>query len=116
MFTTPIDRTHAIDIAIASLENRFFKALCEPARVAVLKRVMLLGRADVTEIAAELPQERSVISRHLQVLSDARIVRAHKSGRQMFYEVDGLSIIQQLENMLSHAKGIVVHCCPENKL
>ena len=78
----------------------------------MLKRVMQLGRADVTEIAAELPQERSVVSRHLQVLLEAGIVRASKVGRQMFYEVDGLAIIQRLENILLHTKSIAPFCCP----
>ena len=110
--TTFTTRTQAIEAAIESLDGAFFKALCEPPRVAVLKRVMLLGRADVTEIAAELPQERSVISRHLQVLLDAGIVRASKVGRQMFYEVDGPAIIQRLENILLHTKSITPLCCP----
>lgn len=77
--TTPDNlRTHAIDAAIEALDEAFFKALCEPSRVAVFKRVLLLGRADVGEIAKELPQERSVISRHLQVLHDAQIVKADR--------------------------------------
>ncbi|WP_324622819.1 hypothetical protein [Delftia lacustris] len=66
MTTSPLNRTHAIDAAIGSLESSFFKALCEPARIAVLKRVMQLGSADVTEIAAELPQERSVVLAPIQ--------------------------------------------------
>lgn len=110
--TTLLTRTQAIEAAIDSLDGAFFKALCEPPRVAVLKRVMQLGRADVTEIAAELPQERSVVSRHLQVLLEAGIVRAAKVGRQMFYEVDGPAIIQRLEHMLLHTKTIAPLCCP----
>ena len=57
----------------------------------------MLGRADVGEIAKELPQERSVISRHLQVLHDAQIVKATKVGRQVFYEVNGGAIVERLE-------------------
>ena len=110
--TTSPTRTQAIEAAIESLDGAFFKALCEPPRVAVLKRVMQLGRADVTEIAAELPQERSVVSRHLQVLLEAGIVRNSKVGRQMFYEVDGLAIIQRLENILLHTKSIAPFCSP----
>mgnify|MGYP003149500748 CR=1 FL=1 len=79
--TTSPTRTQAIEAAIESLDGAFFKALCEPPRVAVLKRVMQLGRADVTEIAAELPQERSVVSRHLQVLLEAGIVPRRLDGR-----------------------------------
>ena len=105
-------RTQAIEAAIDSLDSAFFKALCEPPRVAVLKRVMQLGRADVTEIAAELPQERSVVSRHLQVLLEAGIVRSAKLGRQVFYEVDGPAIIKRLEDILQHTKAIAPFCCP----
>jgi len=105
-------RTQAIEAAIDSLDSAFFKALCEPPRVAVLKRVMQLGRADVTEIAAELPQERSVVSRHLQVLLEVGIVRSAKSGRQVFYEVDGPAIITKLEDILQHTKAIAPFCCP----
>ncbi|AXJ07521.1 transcriptional regulator [Pseudomonas fluorescens] len=113
--TTSLTRTQAIEAAIESLDGAFFKALCEPPRIAVLKRVLLLGRADVTEIAAELPQERSVVSRHLQVLLDAGIVRAAKEGRHMFYEVDGPAIIKRLEAILLHTKSIVPLCCPGEK-
>ncbi|MFN3580917.1 MAG: ArsR/SmtB family transcription factor [Pseudomonas sp.] len=110
--TTPTTRNQAIEAAIESLDGAFFKALCEPPRVAVLKRVMQLGRADVTEIAAQLPQERSVVSRHLQVLLDAGIVRANKVGRQVFYEVDGPAIVQRLEDILHHTKSLAPLCCP----
>ncbi len=111
--TTPDNlRTHAIDAAIEALDEAFFKALCEPSRVAVFKRVLLLGRADVGEIAKELPQERSVISRHLQVLHDAQIVKATKVGRQVFYEVNGGAIVERLEGLLQRTKGLVSLCCP----
>nr|WP_288497663.1 metalloregulator ArsR/SmtB family transcription factor [uncultured Pseudomonas sp.] len=112
MKTAATSRTQAIEAAVASLDSAFFKALCEPSRIAVLKRVMLLGRADVSEISAGLPQERSVVSRHLQILLEADIVRAAKSGRQVFYEVNGSAIITRLESILDHIKKIAPHCCP----
>ena len=112
MTTTENLRAQAIDTAIQSLDEAFFKALCEPSRVAVFKRVLLLGRADVGEIAKELPQERSVISRHLQVLHDAQIVKATKVGRQVFYEVNGGAIVERLEGLLQRTKGLVSLCCP----
>lgn len=105
-------RSRAIDAAIDSLDGAFFKALCEPSRVAVLKRVMQLGRADIAEIAEGLPQERSVVSRHLQVLSEAGIVRAAKVSRQMFYEVDGAAVVTRLEDILQHMKSLAPFCCP----
>jgi DNA-binding transcriptional ArsR family regulator len=107
-----LNRTRAIDAAIESLDGAFFKALCEPSRVAVLKRVMQLGRADIGEIAEGLPQERSVVSRHLQVLLEAGIVRGTKVSRQMFYEVDGPAVVTRLEAILQHMKSLAPFCCP----
>ena len=107
-----LNRTRAIDAAIESLDGASFKALCEPSRVAVLKRVMQLGRADIGEIAEALPQERSVVSRHLQVLLEAGIVRGNKVSRQMFYEVDGPAVVTRLEAILQHMKSLAPFCCP----
>lgn len=112
MNTKTLNRNNAIDAAIESLDGAFFKALCEPSRVAVLKRVMQLGRADIAEIADGLPQERSVVSRHLQVLLEAGIVRGTKVSRQMFYEVDGPAVVNRLEAILLNMKSLAPFCCP----
>jgi DNA-binding transcriptional ArsR family regulator len=105
-------KQQAVEAAIATFDSNFFKALCEPSRIGVLKRVMLLGRADISAIAAELPQERSVVSRHLQTLLDAGILRTAREGRQVFYEVDGPAIVQRLEAILLQCRHIASHCCP----
>jgi DNA-binding transcriptional ArsR family regulator len=105
-------KQQAVEAAIATFDSSFFKALCEPSRIGVLKRVMLLGRADISEIAADLPQERSVVSRHLQTLLDAGILRTAKEGRQVFYEVDGPAIVDRLETILRQCKVIAPYCCP----
>ena len=112
MNDSPISRQQAIEAAIATFDSTFFKALCEPSRIGVLKRVMQLGRADISAIAAELPQERSVVSRHLQTLLDAGILRTAKEGRQVFYEVDGPAIVSRLEATLLECKRMASHCCP----
>ena len=48
-------RAQAINSAMAVLDDPLFKALQEPSRVAVLRQLMLLGRADVGQIAEKLP-------------------------------------------------------------
>jgi len=86
---------------VAVFDTAFFKALCEPARVAVLQEVVLLGRADVATIAERRPQDRSVITRHLQQLAAAGIVVAEKVGRHVFYRVDASAIGKRLESILA---------------
>jgi DNA-binding transcriptional ArsR family regulator len=89
---------------VAVFDTTFFKALCEPARIAVLRELILLGRADIGRIAERLPQDRSVIARHLQQLATAGIVKSTREGRHAFYEIDAATIRQRLEGILSITK------------
>jgi hypothetical protein len=67
-----MSRQEAARQCVAVFDTGFFKALCEPARIAVLRELILLGRADIAAIADRLPQDRSVIARHLQQLARGR--------------------------------------------
>ena len=96
-----VSREEAAKQCVAVFDTAFFKALCEPARIAVLQELVLLGRGDVAAIAECLPQDRSVIARHLQQLAAARIVRAEREGRHVFYCVDAASIAERLESILA---------------
>ena len=89
----------AVNECVAVFDTTFFKALCEPSRIAVLRELILLGRADIGAIAAKLPQDRSVIARHLQQLAAARIVKAEKQGRHVYYQVDPEAIAVRLESI-----------------
>lgn len=106
-----MSRQEAVDAAIAVLDTAFFSALQEPARIAVLRRLMLLGRADVGQIAEGLPQERSVISRHLQVLQDAGVVRSTKEGRHRYYQVDGPAVLRSLQAIMESLAAVQPFCC-----
>jgi len=101
----------AIDSALSVLNDPLFKALQEPARLAVIRQLLLLGKADISQIAEGLPQERSVISRHLQVLLDTGILRVERAGRHRIYEINGLEIIHKFEAILKELKLIVPYCC-----
>ena len=93
-------RNEAARACAATLDQKFFKAFSEPARVAAFREVVLLGRADIGAIAERLPQDRSVVSRHLQVLADADVLLATKDGRRTLYEVNAPGIARKLEEML----------------
>ncbi len=84
----------------ALLDSSFFKAFSEPARNAAFREVILLGQADIGTIAERLPQDRSVISRHLRILTEADILRASRKGRHTLYEVNTETIEQRLLEML----------------
>jgi DNA-binding transcriptional ArsR family regulator len=96
-----VSRAEAARQCVSVFDTGFFKALCEPARIAVLTELILLGRADVAAIAERLPQDRSVIARHLQQLAAANIVTAERDGRHVFYEIDAASVAERLERILA---------------
>lgn len=106
-----VKRQQAVDLAMSVFDTAFFNALQEPARVAILRRLLVIGRADIAQIAQGLPQERSVVSRHLHVLEDAGILKATKEGRHRFFEVDGPSVLCQLQAITSLA-SVIAECCP----
>jgi DNA-binding transcriptional ArsR family regulator len=99
--TTKLSRQEAARRCVAVFDTGFFKALCEPARIAALRELILLGRADIGDIAARMPQDRSVIARHLHQLAAAQIVKAKKEGRHVFYEIDASAVAERLEGILA---------------
>jgi DNA-binding transcriptional ArsR family regulator len=99
-----VSRKEAARQCVAVFDTTFFKALCEPARIAVLQELILTGRADIAEIAERLPQDRSVIARHLQQLADAGIVCAEKEGRHVYYQLDAPAVRRRLEEILATTK------------
>lgn len=96
----------------AILESKVFRALCEPVRIEILKLLTVRGRSDIGAIAAHVPQDRSVVSRHLAQLYDAGIIRREKVGRNVFFEMDGPAVVAQLEDVLARFRGLVPLCCP----
>lgn len=86
------------------LNADYFRALCEPVRVALVVQLVRLGRSDVTALAEGMPQDRSVISRHLQVLERAGIVSSQQEGRHVFYDLEGASIVSTFAAMLDELR------------
>jgi DNA-binding transcriptional ArsR family regulator len=105
-------RREAAAACLEALDATFFKALSEPARIAIIRHLILEGRSDVGSIAAQLPQDRSVIARHLQVLERAKLLRSTNEGRHTFYEIDGPGTMDQLERLLALFRKLGPICCP----
>lgn len=106
------DRRAAADRCLEVLDTELFRALCEPARVEVIRRLIVVGRADIAAIADGMPQDRSVVSRHLQVLERAGIVQSAREGRQVFYELDGPAILGKFGALTAALAPLVPLCCP----
>ena len=106
----------AVNELIQILDSKFFKTLSEPARVQILKYLILNGRSDIADIAANLPQDRSVISRHLQMMHAVGILSCEKVTRHRYYEIDGSLFLNRLESIIEKIKACMPACCPTNTI
>jgi DNA-binding transcriptional ArsR family regulator len=104
------------EAAIGVLDTRFLKALTDPTRVNIVKKLILLGACDVGTIAAGLSQDRSVISRHLNTLEQARITTSRKMGRRVFYDIDGPYVVEKVTLILDVLKPMAELCVPFENL
>ena len=71
-------------------------AMADPTRRRILESVRHGPRA-VSDIASEFDVTRPAVSQHLRVLTNARLVRQQKSGRNHFYTLDmtGLTMLRE---------------------
>lgn len=94
-------------------DSKLFKLLAEPVRVELLRILATNGELDISEITEFLPQERSVVSRHLSAMCEAGLLHSQKRGRHTFYSVDALAILERLESMAANIRGYFERCCPD---
>ncbi|MBU1433122.1 metalloregulator ArsR/SmtB family transcription factor [Myxococcota bacterium] len=70
------------------LSPRFFKALGDPNRIAILIRLATCRRpCSVRRVAECCPVDLSVVSRHLSTLRNAGILTSERKGKEVFYSV-----------------------------
>lgn len=105
-------RARAASRIVEILDSPFLRALTEPARLEVLRVLLVHGPGDIGELARHLPQDRSVVSRHLRTLEDAGIVSGRREGRRIVFQLEGASMIGQLDRILSEARSLAPICCP----
>lgn len=79
------------------LDARVYRALSEEIRLELFKHVLLYGPADVGTIAAAFPVDRSVISRHLQLMEECELLESAKQGRSRLYRVNLLCFVEIFE-------------------
>jgi DNA-binding transcriptional ArsR family regulator len=104
--------TEAAEEIAALLDTPFLRALAEPARLDVLKVLLIHGSGDVASLAAHLPQDRSVISRHLRILEEAGIVRSVRAGRHRNYQLEGGALVGRFEQLSTRVRALAAICCP----
>lgn len=69
---------------------RAFAALGHPTRLALFRRLILMGPAGAgpTALADDVGLQRTLVAHHLRPLSAAGLVGSEKRGRDVIYSVD----------------------------
>jgi DNA-binding transcriptional ArsR family regulator len=94
------------------LDSKFFKSLSEPVRVQILRYLLLNGRADIGTIAQNLPQDRSVISRHLNLMQEVGILNCEKESRHMYYGINASEFLDRFVNITDLVGKCIKECGP----
>ena len=78
--------TVELDPAKAAELAEIFRLMGDQSRLRIIV-ACTHGPICVSDIAAQLALEQSLVSHHLRLLRATRIVRAERRGKQMFYSV-----------------------------
>ena len=83
--------------------TEIFRVLGDPTRVRILD-VLSRSEVCVQDLAGALQLSESAVSHQLRLLRSARIVRARRAGRNMFYALDDHHVLALFEQGLRHAQ------------
>ncbi len=74
-----------------------FAALSDPTRRAVLRAVASAGQMTATQLSTQFPVSRQAVTKHLNALSDAGLVRTTRHGRELFYALSPAPLTDALD-------------------
>jgi DNA-binding transcriptional ArsR family regulator len=90
-----------------SIDFEFYKTLFDPVRSEILKFLAIHGKKNITEIAENFTQDRSVISRHLELMNRYGILNKEKQNRSTFYELNKEHILEKFEMTTNNLKELI---------
>jgi ArsR family transcriptional regulator, lead/cadmium/zinc/bismuth-responsive transcriptional repressor len=85
----------------ASALADLFRLLGDPSRLRIVVSCLRTPLA-VSDIADRLGLSVSLVSHHLRLLKGARLVRADRQGKQVYYVADDAHVRRMVEGMVTH--------------
>jgi len=80
-------------------EAELLKALAHPVRLEIVRGLLRCGCRNVGCMVANTGQSQSCISQHLARLKAAGIVKAERTGNEVYYELDDPKAVRLLQAM-----------------
>ena len=103
MVSIPKSPPRVLDEDMAAKIANQFAALSDTSRVRILV-TLLDGEKRVSAIVELVDLSQPVVSHHLSVLRQSRLVRARKEGAQVFYSLHDDHIVDLLRRSLDHVQ------------
>lgn len=97
------DKTSVIGVDEASRLAELFRALGDPSRIRILAAIteQALNVGTIAQIAGI---SESAVSHHMRGLRQMRLVRADKSGREVYYALDDDHVADLFRYGLEHIR------------
>ncbi len=92
-----------LDEELAARVAELFGALSDTSRVRIIS-ALLGGERNVGALAETVGISESAVSHHLRSLRQMRLVRARKSGREVYYSLDDDHIADLYRRGLDHVQ------------
>jgi DNA-binding transcriptional ArsR family regulator len=89
---------HPLPDPLVELIARRFRVIGEPMRIRLLDRLRA-GEATVLELTDALAGSQQNVSKHLQVLYDARILSRRKEGTHAYYAIADEAVLALCEQV-----------------
>ena len=103
MLAHPASGPLVIDIQNLKTAALFFRAVNNPFRQRILHLLHKYNRLTVTEIYVKLRREQCVVSSHLAVLREAKLVDTERAGKNIYYSLNH----HRLEQLHKLAEGLL---------
>lgn len=90
---------------MAAKLDRIFKALSDPTRRSILQLlVVATGTVNITTIADQFHSTRQAVTKHIQVLEQAGLVKGTRIGREAMYTAkpEKLVVLQDWLSIYAH--------------
>lgn len=90
------------DSAAREAASDLLRALAAPTRIAIVLSLQESSKC-VHELVGSLELSQPLVSQHLRVLKDAGVVRGHRNGREIMYELIDDHLAHIVTDALIHA-------------
>lgn len=104
---SPLEQKNFIE---DNIDFDFYKTLFDPVRIEILLYLVVNGTKNIREISENFSQDRSVISRHLDLMYRYGIVKKNKENRNTYYEADSKLVVDKFEETSDSIKKMM-SCC-----